>query len=176
MSERVFRSIDGVHLATSCFTQHRLTVSPAPRTLPSTWSIEFSEPARLRGQGLLRGSRLAIEMDVRQRRDADTTEVARYAYTLFDRTGRELLAFHWHPDGRSPIAFPHLHVSAALRGTTPSGQPAILPLDKVHGPTGLMTPVDIAILLVGELGISPMLGDWRQRLTQAAAMLPAFPS
>lgn len=65
--------------------------------------------------------------------------VAGYAFTLFEHSGRELLAFHWHPAGRSPVAYPHLHVSAALRGTTPSGEAAILPLDKVHLPTGLVS-------------------------------------
>lgn len=102
--------------------------------------------------------------------------VAGYALTLFEHSGRELLAFHWHPAGRSPVGYPHLHVSAALRGTTPSGEVAILPLDKVHLPTGFVSLADVVRLLVAELGATPVVGDWRERLERAAPMLPAFPS
>ncbi len=103
-------------------------------------------------------------------------DIARYAYTLLDHAGRELLAFHWHPDGRSPVAFPHLHVSAALRGTTPSGEPAVLPLDKAHIPTGYLSAADVVRLLAVELGIGTLAGDWRERVGRATPMLPSFPA
>lgn len=99
-----------------------------------------------------------------------------YQNALRDHAGRELLAFHWHPDGRSPVAFPHLHVSAALRETTPSGETAVLPLDKVHIPTGGLSVADAVRLLIAELDIEAQTADWRRRLDRAVPMLPAFPA
>lgn len=113
---------------------------------------------------------------MRQSGDGFGAATTRYAYTLLDHAGRELLAFHRHPDGRSPVAFPHLHVSAALRGTTPSGEPAVLPLDKVHVPTGHVSAADVVRLLVADLGVETLAADWRARLSQATPMLPAFPA
>ncbi len=104
------------------------------------------------------------------------TIVTAYQYALRDHSGRELLAFHWHPDGRSPVAFPHLHVSAALRGTTPSGDPAVLPLDKLHIPTGHLSAADVVRLLVAELRVRTLTIDWQVRLHRAIPMLPAFPA
>ena len=176
MNERIAQSIEGMQLVASCLTHQRFVVSPSLRERPEAWSIEFREPAPLRGHGLLRGSRLAIEVDLRQSGDGLGAETTRYAYTLLDHAGRELLAFHWHPGGRSPVAFPHLHVSAALRSTTPSGAAAVLPLDKVHVPTGHLSVAAAIRLLVAELGVTALTTDWPNRLDRADTMLPAFPA
>ena len=37
----------------------------------------------------------------------------RYFYTLLDRNRRELLAYHYHPDGAGWCTYPHLHVGTA---------------------------------------------------------------
>jgi hypothetical protein len=176
VNELVSLSIEGMHLVASCLTHQRFAVSPSRRERLGTWSVEFREPTPLRGHGLLRGSRLALEVDLHQPGDGLAAETTRYAYTLLDHADRELLAWHWHPRGRSPVAFPHLHVSSALRGTTPSGGPAVLPLDKVHLPTGHISVADVVKLLVGDLGIAPLRADWLERLDRAATMLPAFPA
>ena len=51
--------------------------------------------------------------------DADPWQVQTrdYAYTLSWRRepGENILAYHWHPDGRSPITFPHLHLYAGAQ-------------------------------------------------------------
>ncbi len=176
MNDRMAQAVEGMQLVVACVTHQHFIVSPSLRMRASAWSIEFREPAPLRGHGLLRGSRFAIEVDLRQSASAGEALVARYAYTLFDHAGRELLAFHWHPHGSSPIAFPHLHVSAALRGTTPSGAGAVLPLDKVHIPTGCLSVADAVRLLVAELGVGARTHDWTERLGRALPMLPAFPA
>ncbi len=100
--------------------------------------------------------------------------LASYVYALLDRSGRELLAFHWHPlASRSLVTFPHAHGSAALRTTTPSGDPGILPLDKVHLPTGYLSLADIVRLLVVEFGVRPRIANWQERLDWSRSRLPA---
>lgn len=35
---------------------------------------------------------------------------AGYLYAFVDRDGRELIAFHWHPESNSPHRYPHIHL------------------------------------------------------------------
>lgn len=76
---------------------------------------------------------------------------------------RVLLAYHWHPQGRSPITTPHLHLG--------SGSGAIDLLTGAHLPTGTVTLVDIVRMAVGELGVRPLRGDWAAILDRAELVL-----
>src|SRR5688572_24850290 len=67
----------------------------------------------------------------RQVTDRQTVPIA-YRYVLFDENGSEILAYHWHPTGASPVTTPHLHVSAR-RGD--------LDLSPAHLPTGVVSPI-----------------------------------
>jgi len=40
------------------------------------------------------------------------TQTTAYYYKVDDADGREILAYHWHPAGRSPETRPHLHLGA----------------------------------------------------------------
>jgi hypothetical protein len=83
-----------------------------------------------------------------------------YAIGLHD-TG-ELLAFHWHPRGKSPITRPHLHVRANI-------QLGERWLGKVHLPTGAIELEDIVALAIEELGAEPLREDWERLIGEAAA-------
>jgi hypothetical protein len=74
-----------------------------------------------------------------------------YGYELLLPNGRQLLAYHWHPDGRSPVTWPHLH----LRSHT-------LPLDVTHAhlPTGRITFEAVLRLAITELAVPPRRADW----------------
>lgn len=37
-------------------------------------------------------------------------ETAAYEYRLSDQDDREILAYHWHPEGQSHVETPHLHL------------------------------------------------------------------
>jgi hypothetical protein len=37
-----------------------------------------------------------------------------YRYQVYDLERRELLLYHWHPDGLSSVTAPHLHAACAL--------------------------------------------------------------
>ncbi len=125
--------------------------------------------------GFLHGATLDVSVILRSQAEAPRPVVAGYLYHLLDRSGREHLSFHWHPSGaRSRITFPHLHVSAALRNSTPGGELDVLPLDKIHIPTGHLTLANIVRLLVVELDVTPRVQGWQERLDEADRTPPAF--
>jgi len=87
-----------------------------------------------------------------------------YAIGLHD-TG-ELLAYHWHPRGKSPVVDPHLHVRANI-------QLGERWLGKVHLPTGPIELVDPSVSSSGNRGggVRPVASsrfgcgeDWAQRV------------
>lgn len=102
-----------------------------------------------------------------ERRDRWQARTTAYYYTLDDADGREILAYHWHPAGRSPIVEPHLHLGAGA-GTLRRE------LEKAHLATGIITPVAVLALLLDQFEIRPRRADWRAVLehTQAALAIP----
>lgn len=139
--------------------------------------VEFQSPAPFRTHGLFLGGMLDVSISLSRGNLGSTRNpvVIGYAYAVQDRSGREHLAFHWHPRSpRSAVHVPHAHVSAALRATTPGGAQAILPLDKVHLPTGFLSLADIVRLLIGELGVEPRVANWQERLDRARPGLAAM--
>ena len=86
------------------------------------------------------------------------TEVAGYRYELHDQDGQELIAYHWHPLGNSPIATPHLHVTARMSG---------FDLSKAHLPTGIVPLLAVLRCLITEFGVAPLRPDWDEILRDA---------
>jgi hypothetical protein len=80
-----------------------------------------------------------------------------YMYTLDDADGREILAYHWHPHGRSPETEPHLHLGAGAGTIRPE-------LTRAHLATGFVTPVAMVRLVVMHFGVRPRRADWAERL------------
>jgi hypothetical protein len=83
-----------------------------------------------------------------------------YSYKLDDADGREILSYHWHPTGRSPVTRPHLHLSAgagALRDE----------LQRAHLGTGFVTPVALLTLLLEAFAVRPRRPDWAAVLEAA---------
>jgi len=78
-----------------------------------------------------------------------------YSCSLQDLQGKEFLSYHWHPEGRSAVAYPHLHVGAA------SGIPAKgLITPGAHLPTGRVALEDLLRLAIEQLGVTPQRPDW----------------
>ncbi len=119
----------------------------------------------------MRGCRLAVSDTVRLKSGAGESgfEAVSYFYALLDRSGVELIAFHWHPNSLfvAPVR-PHVHVSAALRPRQPNGERGLVPLDKRHLPTGPVSLADVVAMLIEEFGAEPLVADWRERLDAAA--------
>jgi hypothetical protein len=84
-------------------------------------------------------------------------DLASYFHTLRDAQGREVIAYHWHPEGRSPIDFPHLHLGA---GSVVGREE----LQKAHIPTGRVELEDVLLMAIREFGIRPRRDDWQEIL------------
>lgn len=103
-------------------------VTPTPsivRQRPTSDRIEFEfeTPGAfvpLRAAGGL-GLRVRLRAQIGPEADGRSwrASITAYQYALHAADGREYLAYHWHPDGASPVAEPHLHLGPAA-----SGQPS----------------------------------------------------
>lgn len=88
------------------------------------------------------------------------TQTAAYSYAIDDAEGNELLAYHWHPQARSAVTTPHLHVrvGAEIAGVS---------IHKVHLPTGRISIEQVVLLAIEDLGVQPRKDDWEGVLTQS---------
>jgi hypothetical protein len=100
-------------------------------------------------------------------RPAFRVSTSEYMYRILDRGERELLAYHWHPQGLSSIAHPHLHLSGVepfVLSLAPNHESTEFSVDKAHFPTGPVTLQRIIRLLIEDLGVEPRRPDWRDVL------------
>jgi hypothetical protein len=122
-------------------------------------SISFGpgELARLGGEGeafFLAAETWIVQDDSKP----DGVRIAGYRYALYNRDRRELLSYHWHQSGPSPILTPHLHVGCRAGNAD---------LSKVHLPTGPVTLVDVIRCGIAEFGVQPLRADWGAVLDRA---------
>jgi hypothetical protein len=89
-------------------------------------------------------------------------EVTSSMYAILGTDGAEMLAYHWHPEGVSPVTTPHLHLGSASGATWPRLQGA-------HLPTGFVTLAAFVRCLIEELGVEPRRPDWQAALAVAGA-------
>ncbi len=87
------------------------------------------------------------------RRERWQTRTTGYAYRMDDADGREIVAYHWHPEGRSHVAVPHLHLGAALGELRPEAT-------RAHLLTGLATPVAVLTFAVERFDVVRRRADW----------------
>jgi hypothetical protein len=87
--------------------------------------LELADTAKMHGGPL--SIDVAEEYEVRQDADGWRVAILGYLYAI-GYEGRELVSYHWHPSGHSPITWPHMHVAANV-------QVGDRWLGKVHLPT-----------------------------------------
>jgi hypothetical protein len=80
-------------------------------------------------------------------------QTAAYEYRLSDPDDRELLAYHWHPEGQSHVETPHLHLG-------PAAEVGRRPLLTAHLPTGLVRVDSVIRLAVESFAVAPIRPDW----------------
>ena len=103
---------------------------------------------------------VAVSDTARPRGERWQTRAVRYEYTLEDADGREILAYHWHPHGRSHVTIPHLHLGAALCDLRAE-------MHHAHLRTGMVTPIALLALAIEQFDIRPRLADWAERFDRA---------
>lgn len=74
-------------------------------------------------------------------------------YTFHNTDGREVISFHWHPQGNSPITYPHFHLGAGA-------QIGRRELQNCHIPTETMSLERVLRFAIEELGVEPLRDDW----------------
>jgi hypothetical protein len=73
----------------------------------------------------------------------------------------EIIAFHWHPDGKSDVTFPHVHV-----GTTQLN-PAGVISKKHHIPAPRMSVEGVLRFCIEQLEVEPLRPDWSSVLADS---------
>ncbi|CAN5234696.1 hypothetical protein BH23CHL1_BH23CHL1_27300 [soil metagenome] len=112
----------------------------------------------------------------RDRYDAVTTA---YSYHIYDLQDGELIAFHWHPSGISPVTYPHMHLSSRVRPILiedpahPNRQPDSISFSDMHIPTGPVLFENVVRLLIEEFGVVALRPDWDEILRRNEALLRA---
>lgn len=95
-----------------------------------------------------------------------------YAYTIRDRDERELLAYHWHPEGVSNVTIPHLHIPRHSPIPLPrTDPPRTVALGEMHLPTNHVLLEDVVELLIREFAIAPLRPDWQAALAESRSGL-----
>jgi hypothetical protein len=80
-------------------------------------------------------------------------QTAAYELRLSDGDDREILAYHWHPDGQSHVQAPHLHLG-------PGAEIGRAALQSAHLPTGAVPVQDVLRLMIESFGAEPARRDW----------------
>jgi hypothetical protein len=75
----------------------------------------------------------------------------RYIYSLLAGPSTEILGYHWHPEDRSRVTSPHLHIY---------GQTTPVDLRKMHLPTSWVSLQAVLRLAIDDLQVSPLRDDW----------------
>ncbi len=134
----------------------------APSAAPHALIMAGNDAVALRGASRLT---LAVSEHYTITEDSDAgwqVHRAAYFYAIGLHDTGELLAYHWHPRGKSPVVDPHLHVRANI-------QLGERWLGKVHLPTGAIELEDIVSLAVNELAVEPLREDWELLLHENRA-------
>jgi hypothetical protein len=145
----------------SCVTTAHTTVGGYHASeLPHRLSLSDGDPAPLRGEPHLT---LDVTEQFRVFEDADgwRVEIVGYLYAL-EYEDHELVAYHWHPRGESPITWPHMHIGADIRVGDRW-------LGKIHLPSGPVGLERIVAVAIAELGAEPLRDDWERLIREAGA-------
>jgi hypothetical protein len=78
---------------------------------------------------------------------------AAYYYSLDDFNEREVISYHWHPEGQSPIRFPHLHVG-------PGAGCQREEIGTAHCPTGRISVAEFLRFAIVDFRVEPLRDDW----------------
>lgn len=135
----------------------------AERALFVLARVRFTD-GKWRGSVQIRHRYMLVFRDDTVRREQWSARTSGYDYVLIDGQEQEILAFHWHPTGRSHVTTPHLHLGAGAGALQPQ-------LTKAHIDTGFTTPVALLRLVIDHYGVPPRRTDWSRVLEQAGRTL-----
>jgi hypothetical protein len=140
--------------ALSCVTDAQLQITGrVPADEPHRLTLGYGQPVAL-GSGIaLTAEQRYTIIEAEGERGPWKVSTASYIYSLDDAEEREIVAFHWHPAGRSSEVRPHMHLgSGAGLGYHV--------LCKAHLPTNRVALEDVLRLAIKDLAVEPRRDDW----------------
>ena len=148
----------------SCITPRILNVRGGyhPSEEPHTVFIGDGLSVPLAGPSLLK-LRLANHyriIEAPDERGPWKVSTAGYFYALDDASDQEIIVYHWHPEGRSPIRFPHLHLG-------PGAGCRREDLAAAHCPTGRIPVEEFLRFAIVDLAVEPVRPNWSEVFTEA---------
>lgn len=168
-SEAVNEFVELLRRSLSCVTTAVLDVRGGyhPSDYPHAATLNNGNPIRLRGSRQL-GLLMSLQYYVVEDTGSPSSWVVRtaaYYFALTDKDDREIIAYHWHPAGRSGVTWPHMHLGASIsREST---------LAKVHLPTGRVSIEQILRMAIMELDVQPLRKDWAAMLDHSQSTFEA---
>lgn len=161
-AEAVSQYIDTIQLLVSCVTDAVVGVGGGYYVSDISHILALNErrPVRIRGV-----SRLWLSLQQYYRivesqvpRTQWTVIETGYRYRIMDSDQREILAYHWHPTGRSSFISQHLHIGHGAMAAREELQTA-------HLPTGYVALADIIRLIIRDFRATPRRHDWESVLS-----------
>jgi hypothetical protein len=144
----------GLQLAVSCVSPEGYRPADTPHYLSFSESV-----VPLRGHAGGFGLRVRVSYRIRSEGTRSWTALpAAYLYALHDEQGYEIVAYHWHPESRSPIITPHLHLGAGAK----LGRAELI---GGHFPTGWVELCEVLLFAIRDLGVRPLRTDWQEVLS-----------
>ena len=157
--------LNAVRSITQLVTPVALDV-PDVRSVREVRSLALGKgrPVPLRGPG-----RVSLQVRLRYRliEDAEgwSVRIVAYQYAILDQTEREIVAYHWHPDGESAVGTPHCHLGAGAGA-------ARAELNDAHLPTGPVPLTAVVRLAVEAFRAQPARRNWHAVLTEIEETFP----
>jgi hypothetical protein len=149
--------------ASSCLGSVKVKVSAGGSTAPNmehAWSLNGMNGFTTQGWHFEAGMGYTIIPDDRPNRGPWRVRTLQYRYRLAV-LDHDVFRLHWHPNGRSPVTYPHLHAALEPKDRMPGS------ID-THLPVGRMT-FENALRWAFELGMPAARADWSERLAEAEA-------
>lgn len=181
--EQAYRNfLRPINEALGCITPQRLSVPRGARrfAVDTDYVFGLPDPGQVAVQGHSRMLFYAGQVfRIVQRPSGDErgpykVETVRYMYKYMTEDEKDIITFQWTPESKIPGTklHPHLHMGAiVIRHDSP-----ILPgkFHKTHIPTGRVPLERVVRYGIEELGISPLVEDWDERLTRTEALFLAW--
>jgi len=165
-AEAVRTFVGAFQSALSCLTVARFNAEGyRPIDLPYSAELQDGEPVVIAGSSL----RLLVVLRYRIIQAANSpgawvVQLTAYDYELLDNSDRELLAYQWHPQGRSSVTWPHVHLG-------PAAGDLWRPLSRAHLPTGRIVVQDVLRLAIRDFGVPPRRANWEAVLERTQRLL-----
>lgn len=165
-AEAVRTFVGDFQQALSCLTVARFSAEGyRPIDLSYSAELQAGEPVVIAGSSL----RLLIVLRYRiiqmaDRPSAWTIRLTAYDYELLDEQDREILAYQWHPQARSPVTWPHVHLG-------PAAGELWRPLSRAHLPTRQIAVQDVLRLAIRDFGVPPRRANWEAVLDRTQRAL-----